>query len=397
MFAGDWFVNGSDAHAGITLESGAGPLRVRLDVQWDGTGTIHTINESNNDTVMGGTHSTFYLVLSGTEEQAISPRGSDAITVTVTHMDDASLDARISGTATGDGPVTIAGTIRLRRNGPHAVKSTGAWANCDPVIHDKMAGAEDRSPSECEVKFDRHVREALRQALAPMVEGLRKDSWTVSTEANMGPATAMGRHTENAPYMLANAAEGGFSMELALDPGSEASQRMQQAQQQQLEQLGQKMADLVKSGRPDPKAIQQMTQSISGLMTNGRIEIAVRINSANAEAVNFKIGHTVKPLAGGGSVVFVPAAQPSSGGGADSAQAMTWVLIGPWGPVGGRNLGDGSEDVSASGGLSKAKPLLSVQNVWVKIQTSQQLAEQVNAKVDWARIRALVAEGGEGK
>ena len=38
-----------------------------------------------------------------------------------------------------------------------AGQATGTFGNCDPQIHDKLVGAEWRSPSECEVNFDAYA------------------------------------------------------------------------------------------------------------------------------------------------------------------------------------------------------------------------------------------------
>lgn len=389
--SGDWFVTGDDAHADLNLETAGGAQRVVLQLQWDGAGATHTITHENNDTVVGAGHSTFYLLLP--PGGAASPQHSDRITIAVTRMDDNAIEARLTGTATGNSQLRFTGTISLRRTGVHVVRSSGAWHDCDPQIHDKMAGAEDRSPSECEVKFDRHVREVLQQAFAPVISGFESQEWTVSSPPNLGPVTSMERHSEGAPYRLDTAHEGAFRIGLALRQDSAAYQRFAEKYQQQMAKLSQQMAEATKGGGTGGQAaIEQMAQTLSAQSDGTAISITVLTNRGSAGVVNFKGVHTVSALPGGGTIVFVPGAQPSTGGGADAAQAMTWVLVGPWGAPAFKSLGGDGEQIDVSGGLKPGTPTLHVQNVWVRIRTSKELAAEVIERADWGKIRALLEE-----
>jgi hypothetical protein len=52
---------------------------------------------------------------------------------------------------------------------PHTFEgqTTETFGTCVPVFHDQLAGAQWRSPSECEVKFDSYARNGLTAALQP--------------------------------------------------------------------------------------------------------------------------------------------------------------------------------------------------------------------------------------
>jgi len=391
---GDWFATEKDAHANLDLESAPGPTRITLQMQWDGKAATQTINADNNSTSTGAGRSTFYVMVSKDgRSDAASPRHDDAVTLTITRMDESTLEARLSGTVTGDGPIQLQGTISLRRAGTRKMLASGTYRDCDPTVYEKMVGAEDRSASECESKFDAHVRETLLQAFAPVVSGLTAGSWTVDKSPKMGPVTQMARHTESKPYQLNSTFQGAFAMELALSPDSPAFQRTMQAYQEAMDKMKQQVADQMKNGGArNPQAAQQMAQSIAALADNSKIRISVVINFGSIGVVNFKGAHTVDPLPGGGSVVFVPGAQPSTGGGPDAGEAMTWVLLGSWATVQSRSLGADGEHLDVKGGMSPAKPPLAVQNVWVRIRTSKELAAQVIAKTDWEKIRGLVTE-----
>jgi len=55
-------------------------------------------------------------------------------------------------------------------------------------------------------------------------------------------------------------------------------------------------------------------------------------------------------------------------------------------------LGPDSEKAVFHGGLNPAKPLLSAQNYFLVIYAPRQQAEKVIGLMDWAPIRALLAE-----
>jgi hypothetical protein len=392
---GDWFVSGDDAHANLDFETSTGPHYI-VQLQWDGLGKTHTITHDTNDTVVGTGHSTFYLMLPGENgnSRAAAPHDSDVVTVTVTHMDDSSLEAHLSGTATADGKVSFDGTLKVQRTGAHTIASTGAWHDCDPQIHDKMVGAEARSPSECEVKFDQHVRQALQQAFAPLLSKLEQGDWTISKQPEMGPVQAMARRSEKSPYHLDNASGGAFHIELGLKQDSEEYQRRAAAYQQAMDKMNEQVAEAMKNGGPTAgqKTMDELARSVAAQMDNMNVKISVGINSGSSGAVNFAGTHTSAPLPGGGTVVYIPAAQPSTGGGSDSGEAMTWVLIGPWKQVTSKSLGADGEHIDASGGLTPGKPTLAVQNVWVHIRAGKDMTEQVIQRVDWNAIRALIQE-----
>jgi len=390
--SGDWFAAGGDAHANLDLETAPGPQHVIVQLQWDGPGTTHTITHDTNETVVGTGHSTFYLMLpgDGINNQAAAPHDSDVVTVTVTHMDDNTLEARLAGTATTNEKVRFSGTIALHRTGTHAVSSTGGWHDCDAQIHDKMVGAENRSPSECEARFDRHVREALQQAFVPVIAGFTRDDWAVAKEPHMGPVTGMARHSENAPYRLSSAHEGNFAIHLALKTDSPAYQRYAEAFQKQMAKMQE--AGAKDGGAGSQQAIAQMAQTLTAQEDNTKIEISVSINSSAAGVVNYRGNHELAALPGGGSVLFVPAAQSPTGGGSDAAQGMTWVLLGAWGVPAAKSLGSDGEHIDVKGGLRPGKPQLAVQNVWVRIRSSRELAQKVIDRIDWNLIRALLQE-----
>ena len=380
----DWFVTATDAHATLHMDTGYGTKpRVVLELEWDGKGPVQRIDgATQHSNAPGGAG--FYLQV---DDAMAQPEKTDVITVTVSAMDAGTLTATLQGTArTGAGPLRVTGTIRLTRAvAAPGVAASGTFEGCDPVIHDKLAGAEGRSPTECEVKYDLHVRQALARALAPVVQELTAQRWTETTKPAMGPVTVMARHTEGHPYAIDNAVGARFRMVLDAGSGGAASQQSQEARYQ-------RMAELMKDMAKNQKEIEALSHEAAGGAAASRVEVAVHTNAASMGVANFNLHHTVSALPGGGVVVWVEEAQAETGGGEDAASGEMLVLLGPWGQPVAKALGDGGEQVSAKATLSASRPVMATQTVVVTMRASQGLAQKVVERVDWGAVRGLMAE-----
>jgi hypothetical protein len=381
---GDWFSTATDGHAALTLMSPAGAHRAQLSLQWDGKGLTQTITNANNSDVGGNNRYTFYLHLLGTGayQQTAQPRGGDAIKVTVTRMDDQALEATIAGSATGAGPLRISGVIKLRKAGGATVVASAGFGDCDAQIHDKLAGAEARSPSECEVKFDTYVRQTLVSAVGPVVDSLTKQSWVEIKKPNLGPITAIARNSEKAPYKLQSTHEGAVGMSLAMAATSPGYQKYNQPVADAMKKMGAGGADAA-------GAMAEMQEAGRTADANTKVTISLSINEAMVGITNFKNGHTVTPVMGGFAVV-VPYAQAATGGDISAAQQATYVFVGAFAPAGSKAGAGGAEQITVAGNLNAGKEQFAVQNVRIRIQASKELAEQVMGLVDWAAIQRLM-------
>ena len=182
----------------------------------------HTIKEENN-TDQTGDHVTFLLQMEGSAPPniAVKPGGEQAITVTVSRLDDHDLETRISGAAES---VRIEGTISLHRDAVPTRITTGTYTNCDNTLYDKMYGAQNRSPSECEAKFHTDVRHAIHQSLARAMGALRGAEWIVEKEPWLKPIRARARSTEKNPFRI-DFAGGGYEVVLKLNSTSRRCRR----------------------------------------------------------------------------------------------------------------------------------------------------------------------------
>ena len=389
---GDWFATPADAHASLTLRTAAAAVhQAQLGIEWDGkslTQTIgksltQTIREASNSGVGGNNRFGFSLHLSGSgaNNQDAMPRGADAITVTITSMDDLTLDAAISGSVTGSGPLQIAGTIKIHRDVAPGLVS-GSFGDCDPHIRDKLAGAEWRSPSECEVKFDTYVRQGLAPVIAPVEANLTQAGWVENKKPDLDPIDSIPRHSEKAPYQLVNRGGGAFAMAFSLRQDSPVYQQYNQAAMDA-------MQTAMKAGGAGG-SMDVAQNAARALQENTSIDIAIVINQASAGITDFKGGHTVTPLAGGGYSIEVPYAQPATGGGPDAAVRATYLLLGAWAPPGSSTQTSGPENIQVKGNLNPSR-LMAVQNVRIRIQGGTALAQQVIKLMDWSALQQLIA------
>jgi hypothetical protein len=377
---GDWFVTPGDGHASLALRTAASAAHpAQLNIEWDGKAATHTINAGNNDLVGGDHKASFYVHLQAPYYQTLQPKGADAITITIVRMDDLSIEANIEGTATGAGSMRITGVIKIHRDVSDQ-KVGGTYLNCDPGIHDKLAGAEFRSPSECEVKFDFHVRQALAGAFTHTAAALTQGDWEQVRQPNLEAITSLPRQTEHSPYRL------DLSYQFRLWPGSEQARRNQAA----LDALTPKMVEAIKSAAAASAYQAELTKLTHATEGSGTIRIDIGINLASKGIVNFEGTYTTAQIPGVGYSLTAPYVQSRSGGDFSGSHETTYIFLGDWTPATSAKSGSG-ENILVKANLNPAAPTLAVQNMCVEIQANAELAQRVIGLVDWSALRQLLA------
>lgn len=387
---GDWFVTATDAHASLTLRTLPGAHQAQFTIGWDGKGPMQTIDAGKSDVhSQSGFDFSLHLTGTGPYSQSVQLRGADVVAVTITKMDSLTLEATFSGSATGAGPLTISGVLKLHRTAT-AEKPTGTFGNCNPQIYDRLAGAEWRSPSDCEVKFDAYVRKGLTAALQPAIDTLTAQGWNITSAVETQSLTSIPRHTEDKPFQLVEQQMhqgGAFYVSLALDKTSPIYQQYDSKVQAAMQQ----MADHMKAGvasvtKSTTDALHDATKEQEEHTT---LQISVAINSAGTGITIFKGGHTVTPLPTGGFAVSAPYVQAPGGGGEDGAQRVAYVFLGPvTQPAAAAS--SGAENVQVKGTLNNAR-LMSVQTIRIRIQSGTDLAQQVIKLIDWSALQNLMA------
>ena len=273
-----------------------------------------------------------------------------------------------------------------------AGQTTGPFGTCDPVIHDQLAGAEWRSPSECEVKFDSYVRNGLTVALQPVVDNLTANRWTMARQVELQSLTSIPRHTETKPFQLNEQQmhqNGAFYLEFTLDQNSPVFQQYDQTVQTEMEKLGDALKSMNAANMTAAQnALQDATKAE---VEHTSIRISVSVNSDSVGVSSFKGGHTVTTLPGVGFAVSAPFVQAPTGGDISAAQRVTYVFLGPFTPPPPTGPTTSDEDFQVRGRLSFATGrLLSVQNICIRIQTGTDLAQQIIQLIDWSTLEKLM-------
>jgi hypothetical protein len=273
-------------------------------------------------------------------------------------------------------------------------QTTGMFGKCDPVVHDKLAGAEWRSPSDCEVQFDAFVRPALTAALKPAIDDLIAHGWRVTRQVELQSLTSIPRHSETKPFQLTEQQMhqgGAFYVSLGLDKNSPIFAQYDTPIQAAMQKFG---AALKSMNAADGEAAQKsLSEATKAETEHTTILVSVSINSGGVGISTFKGGHTVTTLPTGGFAVSAPYVQAPTGGDISAAQRVTYVFFGPFTQPGASGPGAGDEDIHVKGTLSSAPAkLLRVQNICVRIQTGTELAQQVISLIDWTALKKLIVE-----
>ncbi|HLW77596.1 MAG TPA: hypothetical protein VKS01_11440, partial [Bryobacteraceae bacterium] len=285
-------------------------------------------------------------------------------------------------------PSKVSGVLHLHRDTVPTIRSAtpASPGSCDPSVHDRLATAQWRSPSDCEEKFDSSVRAALAKAFQPVVDSFSAKGWMVEKRSRPGPITGQARRMEKNLYRIDFTDAGAFGFELALSPSNPEFQRLQK----NMMDATQEMAEQMKSGKPPSMdELQRVAREMQGA---SRIVIAAVINFDSIENVNFKGDYTRSGIPGesSGFALYIPYAQSPGGGGIDGAGEMMSVHLGHWGPPAATKASDGSENVRVPAALNKSAPLLSVENLRIRIEANQTLQQQILRKIDFSALRPLL-------
>jgi len=385
---GDWFSTAGDANATLTLES-PGPHPLRLDLQWTGTGPRHVINRENN-TDLGGSQ-TFFLTMPGNGIYSLSSgfRDDDAVSVTVATIDDHDIDATLGGRFDGSlavndnaklasRTIAITGAIRLHRDVVPARITTGTYGTCDPIVHDRFSGAEARSPSNCESKFDADVRAAIAKAMEKVVRSFQSAGWMVDAPQPK-PITTAARHSEDKPYRL------DFSQ-----PGATFTIQMQMSEASPAYAEYRKLAETIRNPENfKPDNVQQMAAMMSRLEHETKARILVHVNMPLGGFTAFTRDHTMLEVPGAVIACSASHAQAPTGGGLDASGPVSVVYLGRWSPPAFKPSGEG-ERLEMAAAFVKGAPTLAVQNVEVRIFGSSELSRKIVEQIDFAQLTGLI-------
>jgi len=154
-----------------------------------------------------------------------------------------------------------------------------------------------------------------------------------------------------------------------------------------------KVMDLMKQGKyAEAQAAQKELKpnnSFGELRDNTQVDVGASVNNSGISVLNFHGAYAASPLPGGGTVLYLPEAQPGSGG--SEGNAMTYVLLGPWGAPSVAKVDAAATQVSVKAAMNPSAPRLSVQTAVISFRCSRELARKAIQTIDWSVLRTLIA------
>ena len=338
---------------------------------------------------MAGGEATFFLTLSGAScRQGRSADGNaEAVTIQVSTLTSLDIDAHLSGVISCNGKpgVAIDAGLRVHRDTAPAPQLSGKYGDCDPVIYDKLIGAEFRSPSDCEIKFEADLRRTIYSAFQPALDALTANGWQLDPLPHDKPLTGVGRKIANEPFRPDFTSNNRLQFHLHLNPSGEAAQRYDKAMADFSVRTGEVLKSLnPAAGAQLQKDIERFAHQQAG---ETKIDIGVNINYPGAGETNFSTEHTVLRQPNTVYAIHMADAQLPSGGA--TGQDTSYLFLGAWGPPVITKSGAG-ESLHLNAIFNRAVSTLAVQNITIRIMANQTLADTVMKKIDYSALLSLL-------
>jgi len=375
--AGSWFASPNDSHGTVTLYGNFEGRQLQLDLEWDGKSEQHTItDEIRHD----GKRTGEFLI--SMKDKAVygdglnaSPVDNDEIQIRIIKADDLSVSGELSGIITqSNKKVKVGGVFNLKRSAGEKKLASSSYKDCDNVVHDKLIGAQDRSPSECEAKFDLDVRTAIHDALLPLIEKFQNDGWEINQQTNLEPLLGVARGSENDIFST--------SYDLLLRVGRTSA--IYTDYQKRFNDLSEKLKDASRESRDQ---FMKFGREMNGALNSN---IYFMVNNHSAGFGNFKGGSKVTKLSSNIYIIQSPYVQSSTGGDENEAIDATLVLIGKWKqPVIEKN-DDGSENVRVNPVLDSSASHLQVQNIVIRIECNPSVAKAIIDTMNLKNLQDLI-------
>src|ERR1035437_1664685 len=375
VYTTDWFVTANDSHCVINFEGPYDSRKLTLAIEWSGKKDEYVIT---NETSHAGDRSTDFRLSSPDKDTygdglGAQPEGDQQVIVKVEKITDDNISGNISGLISdGRDIIKINGHFSLAKKAAKSIsKSTSlTFKDCDNAIHDKLTGAQDRSPTECEVKYDLEVKTAFQKAFENVVSGFQNNHWLVTKITTLDPVTGVPRAFDNSSFL------GDYNIELEVGPENDQYAAYNKSYQESLN-----------GGSQDIKKIQDFMKQMKGAI---RIKIYARVNSTSSSITIFKDGHKMLKAPGAAYVIESSYVQTGGGGGIDDSINADFIYMGNWkAPVIVKDS-DGGETIKVMPIIVKSATNLSVKNVTIRIECNSELAEQILKGIDLSKLTSLL-------
>ena len=147
---GDWYSTEKDGHGTIEFTAPYQGRNVIINIEWDGSGNPHLVN--NEIRHNGKREGEFTITMEDKDTYGDGlnsyPSEEDEIKISISKIDDSNVSGNITGVITqGRDKVKVNAAFNLKRITASKKIVNSSYKDCDNIIHDKLIGAEGRSPS----------------------------------------------------------------------------------------------------------------------------------------------------------------------------------------------------------------------------------------------------------
>ena len=254
--------------------------------------------------------------------------------------------------------------------------------NCDNVVHDKLEGALNRTPSECEVLFDQRIRNIFDEAFKKVFFRKENSDWIMNVKPEMTPIEGVGRNTETDIFRLSNTDNGDFNYELQINSNSPAGQAWSKKFYETMEAL-----------KADAAANMPRFMELSyDMKTATNILLYTSINNASSSFGSFKGGHQSVKIPGAAYTFRAVHVAALSGGGDENSRDACLIVFGKWQPPVIAKYEDGSDSIRLEAILNKSASKFSVQNIVVRIECNKQLTDQLLREIDFNKLQSMLSQ-----
>ncbi len=245
--------------------------------------------------------------------------------------------------------------------------------NCNNTVENKISpDATDRSPSECEIEFDRKVKTALLNAFQKTMSNFPAKDWIISDTA-VEELKEVAKGTEQAFFRIS------YNFKIDLSPQSSAYREWYEKYQVQLDEMKNPKDD---SHKKFADFLYRMNNAI-------HIRFFVQVNTVSHSFYFINGGQQVLTIPGAAYAVRGPKVAALTGGGEENAIDAGLILFGNQKPELKEDPGGGSSLYQLNN-FPKNVSHLTVQNISIRIECNDQLLEKILKEVDFKAIAALV-------
>ncbi len=380
---GAWFTKTDDAHARIIVNGMLNGKAISMDMEIDGKSDNYVLTCDANDQFTPF-HTQFYIFISKDENSQFicKPENGENISIQISSFNNENFICKISGTVTYNDPdnpsgaypkLQITGELNIKLPSGNSSKSVSnssgqTFSDCDNTVYDKLVGAEDRSPTDCEKKLDKKIRDELRDAFAN-VNNIGS-SWTVTNETPDKEIIGIARGADKEFYDYINSDVGQYSIMLSLDPKS-----------QEYQALRQKMNTI--STGANASNMSKIQDSINTLMQGMQLKITVGINHSSG-LTNYGENFGNIFINGIDNAIRV------NGSSMNGSSPETVLYLGNWKSAVIKKESDGSSKLNKDPAYPKEAKYLSVQCIYIEIIGLPSDADAAIKYIDFSKLRELI-------